>query len=94
MDKQQSSQLPKDFFKQFKNKEEFNAFFSNLCKQGVEEMLKGELDQYLGYEKHAPEGRNSGNSRNGAYKKNVKTESLGDMVLNIPGTAITTLSRS
>lgn len=84
MDEQQQSQLPKDFFKQFKNKEEFNSFFNSLYKQGVEEMLKGELDEHLGYEKHAPEGRNSGNSRNGSYKKKVKTESLGDMVLNIP----------
>ena len=47
-------------------------------------MLKGELDEHLGYEKHAPQGRNTGNSRNGSYKKKVKTESLGDMILNIP----------
>lgn len=80
----QSPQLPKDFFKQFKNKEEFHTFFNSMFKQGVEEMLKGELDEHLGYEKHSKEGHNSGNSRNGSYKKKVKTESLGDMVLNIP----------
>jgi transposase-like protein len=76
--------LPKDFFKQFKNKEEFKSFFDDLFKQGVEEMLQAELDEYLGYEKYAPEGHNTGNSRNGSYLKTVKTESLGDMVLNIP----------
>jgi transposase-like protein len=76
--------LPKDFFKQFKNKEEFQEFFQNLFKEGVQEMLKGELDEHLGYEKHSPEGYNTGNSRNGSSKKKVKTESLGDMVLNIP----------
>lgn len=76
--------LPKDFFKQFKNKEEFQEFFQNLFKEGVQEMLKGELDEHLGYEKHSPEGYNTGNSRNGTSKKKVKTESLGDMVLNIP----------
>jgi putative transposase len=76
--------LPKDFFKQFKNKEEFQSFFNDLFKQGVEEMLQAELDDHLGYEKYAPEGRKSGNSRNGSYSKKVKTESLGDMVLNIP----------
>ena len=80
----QSPQLPKDFFKQFKSKEEFHTFFNSMFKQGVEEMLKGELDEHLGYEKHSKEGHNSGNSRNGSYKKKVKTESLGDMVLNIP----------
>ena len=83
MDNQQP-QFSKEFFKQFKNKEEFHSFFNNLFKQGVEEMLKAELDEHLGYEKHSPEGRNSGNSRNGSYKKKVKTESLGDMALNIP----------
>lgn len=83
MDKDQPN-FPKDFFKQFKSKEEFQSFFSDLYKQGVEEMLKGELDEHLGYEKHSPEGRNSGNSRNGSYTKKVKTETLGDLVLNIP----------
>lgn len=76
--------LPKDFFKQFKNKEEFQDFFQTLFKQGVEEMLKAELDDHLGYEKHSPQGHHSGNSRNGFSKKKVKTESIGDMVLNIP----------
>lgn len=83
MDNQQP-QFSKEFFKQFKNKEEFHSFFNSLFKQGVEEMLKAELDEHLGYEKHSPEGRNSGNSRNGSYKKKVKTESLGDLALNIP----------
>jgi putative transposase len=63
--------IPKDFFKQFKNKEEFQSFFNSLLKEGVEEMLKGELDEHLGYEKHSKEGHNTGNSRNGSYKKKV-----------------------
>ena len=83
MDKNESS-LPKDFFKQFKGKQDFLSFFNELYKQGVEEMLKAELDEHLGYEKHSKEGHNSGNSRNGSYLKKVKTQSLGDMVLNIP----------
>jgi putative transposase len=80
----QRNLLPKDFFKQFKTKEEFHSFFNNLFKRGVEEMLQAELDAHLGYTKYAREGINSGNSRNGAYSKKLKTESLGDMVLNIP----------
>ncbi|MDD4030124.1 MAG: IS256 family transposase [Bacteroidales bacterium] len=76
--------IPKDFFKQFKNKEEFQSFFNDLFKQGVEEMLKAELDSHLGYEKYSKEGYGSGNSRNGSYSKKMKTESLGDMALNIP----------
>lgn len=84
MEKSNPLDLPKDFFKQFKSKEEFQEFFQDLFKRGVQEMLQGELDEHLGYEKHSPEGYNSGNSRNGTSKKKVKTESLGDMVLNIP----------
>ena len=76
--------LPKDFFKQFKSKEQFQEFFQEMFKQGVNEMLQGELDAHLGYEKHAPEGRNSGNSRNGTSSKKLKSESLGDLVLSIP----------
>jgi len=76
--------IPKDFFKQFKSKEDFHSFFNDLFKQGVEEMLKAELEAYLGYEKYSKEGYGSGNSRNGFYSKKLKTESLGDMVLNIP----------
>ena len=87
MEKEQNNSqlpLPKDFFKQFKSKEEFQSFFNDLFKQGVEEMLRAELDEHLGYEKYSREGHNSGNSRNGSFSKKVKTESLGDMILNIP----------
>lgn len=84
MEEKNPLNLPKDFFKQFKSKEEFQDFFQNLFKQGVQEMLQGELDEHLGYEKHSPEGYNTGNSRNGTSKKRVKSETLGDIVLNIP----------
>jgi transposase-like protein len=76
--------LPKDFFKQFKNKEQFNDFFSSFLKEGVEAMLRAELDEHLGYDKHSVDGYQSGNSRNGSSKKTVKTDSVGDMVLAIP----------
>jgi len=76
--------IPKDFFKQFKSKEDFHSFFNDLFKQGVEEMLKAELEAHLGYEKYSKEGHGSGNSRNGSFSKKIKTDNLGDMVLNIP----------
>src|SRR5690606_2270347 len=79
-----TNKLPKEFFKQFKSREEFQSFFNDLFKEGIQEMLKGELDEHLGYEKHDTDGYHSGNSRNGSYPKTVKTESLGDLVLNIP----------
>ena len=77
-------QFPKGFFKQFKDKESFQEYFNSLFKQGIEEMLQGELDEHLGYSKHQKEGYNSGNSRNGTFSKTITTESVGDVVLNIP----------
>ena len=76
--------FPKDFFKQFKSKESFQEYFNSLFKQGIEEMLKCELDDHLGYSKHTKEGYNTGNSRNGSYPKTITTENVGEIILNIP----------
>lgn len=76
--------FPKGFFKQFKSKENFQSYFNSLFKQGIEEMLQAELDEQLGYSKHAKEGYNTGNSRNGSFSKTITTENVGDIVLNIP----------
>jgi putative transposase len=40
----------------------------------IEGALEGELDDYLGYGKHEPEGRDGGNSRNGRRAKTVLTD--------------------
>jgi len=76
--------FPKGFFKQFKSKESFQDYFNSLFKQGIEEMLQGELDQHLGYTKHTKEGYNTGNSRNGSFQKTITTENVGEVLLNIP----------
>lgn len=76
--------LSADFFKQFKDKESFNGFFQTVFKQGMESLLQSELEAHLGYEKSSTAGYNTGNSRNGTSSKTVKTESLGDVILNIP----------
>lgn len=76
--------LPKDFAKEFTTKEDFHSYFESLYKQGIEQLLQGELDAHLGYQKHKIEGNNSGNSRNGSFSKTIKSETFGDMVLSIP----------
>ncbi len=76
--------FPKGFFKQFKDKDSFQEYFNSMFKQGIEEMLQGEMDEHLGYHKHTTEGYNSGNSRNGTFPKTVTTENVGDVILNIP----------
>ena len=50
------------------------GLLEDLTKRVLERALEGELTDHLGYEKHATEGRNRGNSRNGRTKKRLKTE--------------------
>lgn len=54
-----------------------------LTKRLVENALEGEMTEHLGYEPHAPEGRNTGNSRNGKGEKTVHTES-GSVEIEVP----------
>lgn len=48
------------------------GLLQQLTKALIERALDGELTQQLGYEKHSPGGKKSGNSRNGASKKTLK----------------------
>ena len=75
--------IPKDFWKDFKDRKDFDEFFSELFKEGINQMLKGEMTDHLGYEKHSKEGDNTGNSRNGDYQKTLKTN-LGEITVNVP----------
>src|SRR5687768_642002 len=50
------------------------GLLAGLTKTVLETALEAELTDHLGYEKHAPAGRNGGNSRNGARAKRVITE--------------------
>ena len=75
--------IPKDFWKDFKDRKDFDDFFTDLFKEGINQMLKAEMTDHLGYEKHSKEGDNSGNSRNGDYQKTLKTN-LGEVTVNIP----------
>lgn len=54
-----------------------------LTQRLLQEALQGELTHHLGYEKHAAEGRNSGNSRNGHLTKTVQTET-GPIEIKVP----------
>jgi transposase-like protein len=56
---------------------------TGLTKTVLETALEVELDEHLGYPKHAIEGHNTGNSRNGARAKTVLTE-VGEVELEVP----------
>ncbi|KAA5542063.1 IS256 family transposase [Adhaeribacter rhizoryzae] len=75
--------LNAEFLKQFKNSKDFASFMEELYVRGTEKMLEAELDQHLGYEKHAPEGRNTGNSRNGKTSKTLKSK-YGAVGIKVP----------
>ncbi len=64
--------LNKEFLSQFKTEEDVSKFLTDLHARVLEQMLEGELDAHLGYEKHSVEGNNSGNSRNGKYGSPAK----------------------
>jgi len=71
----------KDFFKQFKTGEELTSFFHALRKRAIEEMLEGELDAHLGYDKH--QSSENKNSRNGHSTKTIKSEN-GQTEIKVP----------
>lgn len=45
-----------------------------LTKRVLESALEGVITGHLGYDKHDPAGKNSGNSRNGTRSKTVLTD--------------------
>jgi putative transposase len=60
-----------------------NGLLKQLTKAVLERVLNEELTEHLGYEKHDPAGRNSGNSRNGSSRKTLKGE-FGELDLETP----------
>lgn len=59
------------------------GFLPELIKSVLERGMSAELTSHLGYEKHDPAGRGSGNSRNGTTSKTVDTE-VGPIELDRP----------
>ncbi|HEY8361925.1 MAG TPA: IS256 family transposase [Tissierellaceae bacterium] len=70
-----------DLFKNVRSKEEFNQIMTQLMKEGLETVLRAELDEHLDHDKNQPS--EDGNTRNGFSKKTVKG-SIGDIALSIP----------
>jgi putative transposase len=47
---------------------------AQLTKRLLESALEGEITDHLGYDKHDPAGRGTGNSRNGTRSKTLLTD--------------------
>lgn len=60
-----------------------HGLLNQLTKNVLETALDAEMTEHLGYDKHDPSGRGSGNSRNGTRSKTVFTE-IGPVELDVP----------
>jgi transposase-like protein len=55
-----------------------------LTKTVIETALDEEMSEHLGYDRHDPAGRGSGNSRNGTRSKTVLTDNVGPVTVDVP----------
>jgi transposase-like protein len=60
-----------------------NGLLKQLTKAVLERAMQAELSHHLGYEKHSLQGNNSGNSRNGKFKKTLKGD-FGNLPIDVP----------
>jgi len=83
MDEENKINIPEDAFKNIKTQAELDDYFHKLYKQAVENMLKAEMEEHLGYKKNEKAVKDNKNSRNGFSNKTLKTN-IGDIPLDIP----------
>ena len=69
--------------KGLKSEADLGDLTQQLMKMTVEAALGAELDDHLGYDKHDPVGRGSGNSRNGTTPKRLKGQH-GEIEIDAP----------
>ena len=60
-----------------------NGLLTGLIRQVLQTGLEVEMADHLGYDRYSPEGRGSGNSRNGYSPKRVTTD-VGEVELLVP----------
>lgn len=75
--------LAAELAKDIKSEKDLGMLSRELMKLTVETALNTELDEHLGYEKHDPAGRGSGNSRNGTSPKRLKGQH-GEVPIDTP----------
>ena len=91
-----SKELLDELLSQVDNPEDLfgkDGLLKELTAHLVERVLEGELTNHLGYEKHNPAGRNSGNNRNGHGNPTIKGDN-GTLEIKVPATATAASSPS
>jgi putative transposase len=79
-------ELLDELLKDYKSPEDMfgdDGLLQQLTKAVVERALQGEMTHHLGYEKHSPEGQNTGNSRNGKSSKKIRSK-RGQIEIDVP----------
>jgi putative transposase len=61
-----------------------DGLLKTITKSVLESALEQEMSEHLGYDKHAAEGRNGANSRNGNRTKTVLTDNAGEVRVEVP----------
>ena len=79
-------ELIDELLKDYKKPEDIigeNGLLKELTKALLERALNSEITHHLGYDKHSPEGKNTGNSRNGKSSKTLKSDH-GELDISVP----------
>lgn len=63
--------------------DDVQSMIRDLFKETLQQIFEAEIEDQLGYSKHSVSGNNSGNSRNGYFRKTIKTK-FGETELKVP----------
>lgn len=63
--------------------DDIQVMIKELFKETLQQVFEAEIEDHLGYSKHDVKGNNSGNSRNGYFKKTIKSK-FGETELKVP----------
>ncbi len=81
--KEQLKQAIRSNLGSIKSGKDLSNLFQELFKETVQELLQAEMDEHLGYEKHASNSSHFANSRNGKVRKQVKSK-YGPTEIEVP----------
>ena len=77
------SNFTTELIKNLSNNMSVEEIFRIELEKAFNQLLETELDCFLGYEKYSKDGYNTGDSRNGYYKRSFQTK-YGELKLSIP----------
>jgi putative transposase len=82
-EKRVSDELIDEWLKQGRKPEDVHDLLKQITKAVVERAMQAEMTEHLGYEKHDPDGYNSGNNRNGTTRKMLQGD-FGQVEIETP----------